>query len=73
MAAFLHRHDLTDGKATLKGLATRNPTLLFSFVGSLLLRLDARRLFSLLFHEPPRSPRDEPEITASFHSYTLPP
>ncbi len=42
------------------GLATRNPTLLFSFVGVLLLRLDAARLFELLFHEPPRSPRDEP-------------
>ena len=47
---------------TLKGLATRNPTLLFSFVGPLLLRLDAHRLFSLLFHEPPRSPRDEPDF-----------
>jgi len=42
------------------GLATRNPTLLFSFVGVLLLRLDAARLLELLFHEPPRSPRDEP-------------
>ena len=42
------------------GLATRKPTLLFSFVGVLLLRLDEARLFELLFHEPPRSPRDEP-------------
>jgi hypothetical protein len=47
---------------TLKGLATRNPTLLFSFVGSLLLRLDARRFLSLLLNEPPRSPRDEPDF-----------
>jgi hypothetical protein len=33
-------------QCTLKGLATRNPTLLFSFVGPLLLRLDARRLLN---------------------------
>jgi hypothetical protein len=33
--------------------------LLFSFVGSLLLRLEDCRLFSLLFHEPPRRPREE--------------
>ena len=33
--------------------------LLFLFVGSLLLRLDARRLFVLLlFHDPPRTTRD---------------
>ena len=42
------------------GLATRKPTLLFSLVGVLLLRLDEARLFELLFHEPPRNPRDEP-------------
>ena len=29
--------------------------LLFLFVGSFLLRFAARTLFSLLFHEPPRS------------------
>lgn len=29
--------------------------LLFSFTGLLLFRLAARRLFQLLFHEPPRS------------------
>lgn len=29
--------------------------LLFQLSGSFLLRLDARTLFSLLFHEPPRS------------------
>ena len=33
----------------LTGLATRKPTLLFSFVGSLLLRFEERRLFSVLF------------------------
>ena len=69
----------TGRQLTLKGLATRNPTLLFSFVGSLLLRLDARRLFSLLFQEPPRSPRDEPDFSeeiihvadVAFHSQFL--
>lgn len=35
--------------------AQRNPTLLLRFVGLLLLRLAARTLLSLLFHEPPRS------------------
>jgi len=44
----------------LKGLARRNPMLLFSFDGSLLLRFEEARLLSLLFQEPPRSPRDEP-------------
>jgi hypothetical protein len=39
------------------GLATRNPTLLFSFVGVLLLRFEERRLFSVLFQLPPRIPR----------------
>ncbi len=49
------------------GLATRNPTLLFSFVGVLLFRFDARRLFSLLFQEPPSggmSPREEPAFVS---------
>ena len=36
--------------------------LLFSFDGSLLLRFEEARLLSLLFQEPPRSPRDEPDI-----------
>ena len=60
----LRRHDLTEGKASLalKGLATRKPMLLFSFDGSLLLRFEEARLLSLLFQEPPRSPRDEPDI-----------
>jgi len=42
----LRRHDLTEGKASLalKGLATRKPMLLFSFDGSLLLRLEEARL-----------------------------
>ena len=48
-----------------KGLATRKPTLLFSLDGPLLLRLEARRLFSLLLNAPPRSPRDEPDF---FHA-----
>jgi len=53
------RHDHAEGKAlhALKGLATRNPMLLFSFDGLLLLRFDDCRLLSLLFQEPPRSPR----------------
>ena len=59
----IHRHDLAEGKAgALKGLATRNPMLLFSLDGSLSLRFEERRLFSLLFQEPPRSPRDEPDF-----------
>lgn len=33
--------------------------LLFSFVGLSLFRFDACRLLELLFHEPPRTPRDE--------------
>ena len=37
------------------------------------MRPEARRLASPLLNEPPRSPRDEPEITASFHFQTLPP
>ena len=41
-----------------KGLAIRKPTLLFSFVGLLLFRLEDCRLFELLFHDPPRKPRD---------------
>ena len=38
----------------------RTPTLLFVFVGLLLLRFAERQLWSLLFHEPPRSTRTEP-------------
>ncbi len=38
--------------------------LLFSFVGLLLLRLDANKLLELLFQEPPRKPRDEPACEA---------
>jgi hypothetical protein len=34
--------------------------LLFSFVGLLLLRLEASKLFELLLNDPPRNPRDEP-------------
>jgi hypothetical protein len=34
--------------------------LLFSFVGLLLLRLEACKLLELLFQLPPRKPRDEP-------------
>ena len=33
--------------------------LLFSFVGLLLLRLEAAKLLELLFQLPPRNPRDE--------------
>ena len=39
--------------------AQRNPLLLFVFVGLFLLRFEARRLFGLLFHEPPRNTRVE--------------
>ena len=35
--------------------AQRNPILLFRFVGSFLLRFEARVFRGLLFHEPPRS------------------
>ena len=44
-------------RPSVQRLATRKPMLLFSFVASLSFRFDNRRLFSLLFHEPPRSPR----------------
>lgn len=40
-----------------QGRAQRKPLLLFSLEGLFLLRLAARRLFSLLFHEPPRTTR----------------
>ena len=36
--------------------------LLFSFVGSLLLRLDDDKLLELLFQLPPRKPRDELKV-----------
>jgi len=38
-------------------LATRNPMLLFVFVGVLLLRFEARQLLELLFQLPPRTTR----------------
>ena len=41
-------------------LATRKPLLLFLLPGLFLLRLAPRRFVSLLFHEPPRTTRDEP-------------
>ena len=41
----------------LTGLATRKPKLLFEFVGSLVLRFEERRLFSVLFQFPPRIAR----------------
>jgi len=56
------RVDLVDRHHIFGGLATRKPTLLFSFVGVLLLRLEDCRLLSLLFQEPPRRPRDEPAV-----------
>ena len=40
--------------------ATRNPRLLFRFVGLLLLRFAARQLIALLFQLPPRFTRFEP-------------
>ncbi len=44
------------------GLATRNPTLFFSHVGSLLLWLEDCRLLALLFQEPLRRPQEEPAV-----------
>ena len=41
-------------------LATRNPTLLFRFPVSFLLRFADRRFLGLLFHEPPRNTRRGP-------------
>jgi len=41
----------------LRSIAQRNPTLLLVLVGLLLLRFDTRRLFGLLFHDPPRKTR----------------
>jgi hypothetical protein len=50
------------GGGASRGLATRKPTLLFSFVGSLSFRFDAARLFGLLLNVPPRRPRFEPLV-----------
>ncbi len=47
---------------------TRNPMLLFSFVG-LLLRFDACRLLSLLLNDPPRRPRYDP-LSSPGHPFT---
>lgn len=46
----------------------RKPTLLFVFVGSLLLRLGERTLLALLFQDPPRSTRlpIPPQIKPAF-------
>ena len=43
--------------------ATRNPLLLFVFVGSLLLRFADRQFLALLFQEPPRNTREPPNRT----------
>jgi hypothetical protein len=43
--------------------ATRNPLLLFSFVGLLLLRFDDCRLLDVLFQLPPRSTRDSAAVS----------
>jgi hypothetical protein len=40
---------------------TRKPMLLFRFSGSLLFRFAARQFLALLFQEPPRKTRDDPE------------
>ncbi len=53
-AAFSHRGE-SGQPGKFQGLATRNPMLLFVFVGLLLLRLDDARLFELLFQLPPRN------------------
>lgn len=58
-------NNAAEGSGTV---ATRKPMSSLSLVGSALSRLDARRKFSLMTHEPLRPPRSEPEITASFHS-----
>jgi hypothetical protein len=62
------------GTAVMLLLATRKPMKAFSSAGTPVLeRLDARMPFSPSFQAPPRRPRELPEITASFHSRTLPP
>lgn len=43
--------------AWAQGRAQRKPLLLFSLFGLFLLRFEARRLFVVLFHEPPRNTR----------------
>jgi hypothetical protein len=50
------RNDVCDAK--LWRTTTRKPMLLFLLFGWLLLRIETRALFSLLFHEPPRRPCD---------------
>ena len=53
-AAFSHNGE-SGQPGKYQGLATRNPMLLFSFVGLSLLRLDDDKLFELLFQLPPRN------------------
>jgi hypothetical protein len=43
--------------------ATRNPMLLFSFVGVLLLRFDDCKLLDVLFQLPPRRTRDSAAVS----------
>ena len=54
-------------------LATRKPKPLSSFAGLVSTRSDDRKELDMLAHEPPRMPLNEPPITASSHSKTLPP
>lgn len=55
-------------------VATRNPKLLLSPVGSKpLYRFEDCKLLASSRNEPPRKPRNAPLIKASFHSHTLPP
>lgn len=61
------RRNQPSGEYTV--LASRNPRLLLLLPGLLLLRLAARTLAGLLFHEPPRLTRLEPLLpSAPIHS-----
>ena len=51
-------------------MATRKPNRSNSSAGAKLSRPGARKKFAPSSHDPPRDPRKNPLITASFHSHT---
>ena len=54
-------------------VATRNPTVRSPESGLKPFPAEDCKLSALLANEPPRKPRNDPLIKASFHSHTLPP
>lgn len=56
----LAKQDCIRADLPFQGLATRNPMLLFSFVGLSLFRFDESKLLKLLFQLPPRNNGQRP-------------